>query len=504
MLIDEVGLQTFRDLDDPGLSAQVSVEAARGLAQQGDLDEAARLLRATVRVEPACTEAWLGLAWLAESPQEREGLLRHVLMLDPEHPKARAELARLDPSESPSAPPGSWRGSRGRRWLWGLLVLPVGLVLAAFLVWGPVHSSLAWLLPTPTPTAAPTPTLTPEEIAAQFVPQLQAALSGEAWDRALELVTIMASVDPSGEGVQQWTLETYMTYGQALVLSGDVDGALVQFDHAVRVAPGDADAHLWQETAQTYLVGSEALEAGGWDAAINAFTQIHEAMPGFGDEDARLTEAYFRRGQEAVEAEDWTLAIESLSVVRERATWHADAVDLLAQAYRERGIEWEENNKLNKARTDLEAALDLRAHDARAQKYLDKVMYRLFPPKRIEIDISEQRLYAWEGDALVYEYRVSTGLRGRDTAPGNYQVLDKIPMAYSSIWRLKMPNWLGIYYVGGIENGIHALPIRPDGTVMWGGLLGQRASYGCVILSNKAAQTIYNWAKIGTVVDIHN
>jgi lipoprotein-anchoring transpeptidase ErfK/SrfK len=77
-------------------------------------------------------------------------------------------------------------------------------------------------------------------------------------------------------------------------------------------------------------------------------------------------------------------------------------------------------------------------------------------------------------------------------------------MAYSSIWRLKMPNWLGIYYVGGIENGIHALPIRPDGTVMWGGLLGQRASYGCVILSNNAAKTIYNWAEIGTVVDIHN
>jgi tetratricopeptide (TPR) repeat protein len=480
------------------------VEAARSLAQQGDLDEAAHLLRAAIQVEPACTEAWLGLAWLADSLQEREGLLQHVLTLDPEHPKARAELARLDHSEGPSAPVVSMRGNRGRRWLWGLLVLPVGLILAGFLVWGPVHSSLAWLLPTATPTVTPTPSLTPEEVAAQFVPQLQAALSGKAWDRALELVAIMASVDPSGEGVQQWTLETHMTYGQDLVLSGDVDGALAQFDSAVRVAPGDEDAHLWQETAQAYLAGSGALEAGEWDPAIEAFTQVHEAMPEFGDADLRLTETYFRRGQEAVQAEDWTLAIESLSAVRERAAGHAEAVDLLSQAYRERGIMWEETNKLKKARTDLEAALNLRVHDARAQTYLDKVMYRLFPPKRIEIDISEQRLYAWEGDALVHEYRVSTGLRGRDTAPGNYQVLDKIPMAYSSIWRLKMPHWLGIYYVGGIENGIHALPIRPDGTVMWGGLLGQRASYGCVILSNKAAKTIYDWAKIGTVVDIHN
>jgi lipoprotein-anchoring transpeptidase ErfK/SrfK len=38
---------------------------------------------------------------------------------------------------------------------------------------------------------------------------------------------------------------------------------------------------------------------------------------------------------------------------------------------------------------------------------------------------------------------------------------------------------------------------------MWGGLLGQRASYGCVILSTEAAQLIYDWAEIGTPVDIH-
>jgi lipoprotein-anchoring transpeptidase ErfK/SrfK len=95
-------------------------------------------------------------------------------------------------------------------------------------------------------------------------------------------------------------------------------------------------------------------------------------------------------------------------------------------------------------------------------------------------------------------------LRGRDTATGNFRVLSKIPMAYSRIWRLKMPNWIGIYYVQGIENGIHALPIRPNGSVMWGGLLGQRASYGCVILGNQPSKTIYNWVEIGTRVDVRN
>jgi lipoprotein-anchoring transpeptidase ErfK/SrfK len=130
-------------------------------------------------------------------------------------------------------------------------------------------------------------------------------------------------------------------------------------------------------------------------------------------------------------------------------------------------------------------------------------MYILFPPKRIEIDISSQRFYAYLGDKLVYNFPTSTGLPGRDTAVGKYKVQSKIPMAYSSIWRLNMPYWLGIYNVGRIENGIHALPIRPDGTVMWAGLLGQKASYGCVILSTQAARTIYQWAEIGTPVDIH-
>jgi lipoprotein-anchoring transpeptidase ErfK/SrfK len=111
-------------------------------------------------------------------------------------------------------------------------------------------------------------------------------------------------------------------------------------------------------------------------------------------------------------------------------------------------------------------------------------------------------MYVYHGDKTVYTFRVSTGLRGRDTSTGHFQILDKIPMAYSRIWRLKMPYWMGVYWVHGIENGIHALPIRPDGSIMWGGLLGQRASYGCIILSNQAARQLFKWADVGTQVQI--
>ena len=202
-----------------------------------------------------------------------------------------------------------------------------------------------------------------------------------------------------------------------------------------------------------------------------------------------MTEAYRRQGVAAIQSGDWADAIQSLTQARGRAPDDPDLTALLATAYRQRGIAWQEQDKLEKARTDLETALALQPNDEEARTHYDEVMYILFPPKRIEIDISSQRFYAYHGDRLIYNFPTSTGLPGRDTAVGHFKVQSKIPMAYSSIWRLHMPNWLGIYYVGRVENGIHALPIRPDGTVMWGGLLGQRASYGCVILSTYAAKT---------------
>jgi tetratricopeptide (TPR) repeat protein len=496
------GLQRFRDGEDPGEQARLRLEASRIVARQGDLDEARRLLHKAVWIDPGCVEAWLQLAWLTNDRRERRALLRQVLALEPGHVRAQAELAR--PAQSLRSPrKARVGGGQHRRWALTLLVLAILVSLMALLVWGPLEDSLAWLIPPATPTIPPAPTRAPDEIAAQFVPQLQAALSNGNSDRALEIVAIMRGVAPANKEVQQWALTTYMQCGRALVQAGEIAQAQIQFDQAAALAPYDAEACLWQHTTQLYLAGGAALQAGQWDVAIESFTLAKEQMPNYGDLPARLAEAYQRRGQAAVEAKDWTTAIEALTLALEQAPQDAAVADLLASAYRQRGIAWQEQAEYEPARSDLEAALALRPTDAEAQAHLDEVMLELFPSKRIEVNISTQQFYAWEGDTLVYQFLTSTGLRGRDTAIGHFHVLDKIPMAYSSVWSLTMPYWLGIYYVGNIENGIHALPIRPDGSVMWGGLLGQRASYGCVILSTEAAVLIYNWADIGTPVDIH-
>jgi hypothetical protein len=77
-------------------------------------------------------------------------------------------------------------------------------------------------------------------------------------------------------------------------------------------------------------------------------------------------------------------------------------------------------------------------------------------------------------------------------------------MARSNVWNLWMPNWMGIYWAGTVENGIHALPILSNGQLLWAGFLGRRISFGCVVLGTKESKQLFDWAQIGTPVIIHN
>ena len=124
--------------------------------------------------------------------------------------------------------------------------------------------------------------------------------------------------------------------------------------------------------------------------------------------------------------------------------------------------------------------------------------------KLILVDLSEQRMYVYQDGSLLWNWVVSTGEPGLDTWPGSYSVLDKIPNAYAWTWDLQMPDWLGIYWAGSLENGIHALPILSNGERLWDGYLGARVSFGCIILGVEDAQTLFDWAEVGTTVTIQN
>jgi lipoprotein-anchoring transpeptidase ErfK/SrfK len=121
--------------------------------------------------------------------------------------------------------------------------------------------------------------------------------------------------------------------------------------------------------------------------------------------------------------------------------------------------------------------------------------------KYILVSISEQHMYVYEGDQLVYSFVASTGMHNA-TRAGTFAVQDKIPNAWGSTWSIWMPNWLGIYWAGGLENGIHALPILSNGQTLWAGFLGRPISYGCVVLGTYESRLLYDWAEIGTPVEI--
>ena len=75
--------------------------------------------------------------------------------------------------------------------------------------------------------------------------------------------------------------------------------------------------------------------------------------------------------------------------------------------------------------------------------------------------------------------------------------------AYGGTWNIWLPYWLGIYWAGALENGIHGIPYYADaGAKLWEGLVGTPISYGCILLDQVHARQLYEVAYIGMPVII--
>ena len=99
-------------------------------------------------------------------------------------------------------------------------------------------------------------------------------------------------------------------------------------------------------------------------------------------------------------------------------------------------------------------------------------------------------------------WRCSTGRSGSGTKTGSFRVQSKIRNAWGSRWQFWMPYWLGIYWAGSSENGIHGQPWYPNGGQVWAGLVGTPITFGCVMLDNTTAAQLYSLAYIGMPVTI--
>lgn len=121
----------------------------------------------------------------------------------------------------------------------------------------------------------------------------------------------------------------------------------------------------------------------------------------------------------------------------------------------------------------------------------------LNPPKRIYIDLSKQRLYAFEGSQKIYDFLVSTGkwnktptgvyqiwiklryktMTGGSEAAGTYYYLPNVPftMFFAND---QHPQWEGY--------GIHG--------TYWHDNFGHPMSHGCINMKNEDIEKIYYWA----------
>ncbi len=121
--------------------------------------------------------------------------------------------------------------------------------------------------------------------------------------------------------------------------------------------------------------------------------------------------------------------------------------------------------------------------------------------KRIVVKLSEEMLYAYDGDILYMQESISNGLNLTPTPVGNFTVYAMTPSRY-----MQGP-------IVGVSSQAYDLPGVPwnlyftsEGDVIhgayWHNSFGQPWSHGCVNLSPENAKKLYLWAHIGMKVSV--
>ncbi|MDQ2997206.1 MAG: L,D-transpeptidase family protein, partial [Chloroflexota bacterium] len=119
--------------------------------------------------------------------------------------------------------------------------------------------------------------------------------------------------------------------------------------------------------------------------------------------------------------------------------------------------------------------------------------------KSIVVNLSDQWMYAYEGDNQVYDAPVSTGRDGMQTPTGTFSIYAKLKVqtmdGVTDGKKWVVPNVPNVMYING--------GVALHGTY-WHNRFGTgaRLSHGCVNLPLGAASWLYNWAPMGTTVRV--
>lgn len=130
----------------------------------------------------------------------------------------------------------------------------------------------------------------------------------------------------------------------------------------------------------------------------------------------------------------------------------------------------------------------------------------------IEYDGSRQLLFVFDGGK--YKTYRTSGPFDNFNQPGVYNIFNKAKLAWSRTALAWMPFWMGFDTKGTADTtlGFHALVYRYPNNQQTGAYriyepeshIGKQASEGCVRLTYKDAEELFNWARVGDMVIIHN
>jgi lipoprotein-anchoring transpeptidase ErfK/SrfK len=112
----------------------------------------------------------------------------------------------------------------------------------------------------------------------------------------------------------------------------------------------------------------------------------------------------------------------------------------------------------------------------------------------IDVDLSQQMLYAYEGSTIVARFLISSGVPAFPTVTGQFHIYIKLISTLMAGDGYYLPNVpFTMYFYKGY--GIHG--------TYWHHNFGHPMSHGCVNMYTPDAEWMFNWASEGTLVNIH-
>lgn len=123
--------------------------------------------------------------------------------------------------------------------------------------------------------------------------------------------------------------------------------------------------------------------------------------------------------------------------------------------------------------------------------------------KLITVDTGKQMLYAWEGGKIIHETKVSTGMYLTPTVKGSFKIKTKYAlqdMKGPSPYKQYYPT--GKYYIKNVPHVMYFYQAYAIHGAYWHNNFGVRASHGCVNVPLASAEWLFNWAGVGTQVEV--